>query len=65
MIIFSTNIHESELETYRRRGISIAHCPFYDLKYVDNIHHIYHNCSLVETSRVIETDASAHGEHQP
>ena len=43
MLIYSTNVRESELETYRRRGIAIAHCPYYDLKYVDNIHYIYNS----------------------
>ena len=31
-LIFSTNLRESEMEIYRDRGISVAHCPFPDLK---------------------------------
>jgi len=32
MMIYGTNIRESEMETLRRRGISIAHCPYGDFK---------------------------------
>lgn len=35
MLVYSVNLRDSEIATYRRRGITIAHCPYADFKYVD------------------------------
>ena len=48
MLVYSVNLRDSEMETYRRRGLTIAHCPYADFKYVDE-----YNAPVIQDDTII------------